>query len=698
MQPLVAAVMYACVLCGRYDEALQVFREVRAEGDHAIAQEWQWAGGQGKIHPLCKDLAMRVLGSADEFESSSSNIALAVDLLNEAKAEGTPISVDALCSIVEAWGREGSWDKAMELFNFVVNTNSKPSLLTVSGGDLDHFLSEQVAPPSSEPTAQSSTQAFARFAPLLDSVMRACNANGQHGTSLLAFRLLQVSSSSSPMLNLRHFLKERSNSILVQSMAPTIIKSLGQKRKELLASTMVSLCGVSCPDTALELYESVQSLVPEGALADEPNDLYEFFQSESAYVQSKSIYANNWEAVARNIHRFTAVVQSLKHEHPHGAELSAADRDLLSSALAICVRACTTVGNPSAGLHLAKWTEELPRFPGEAGECVLLGNKFICPVTDSLLAAMMEAHASMGRHDLALALYDAFVHLDGSATMWTRSVSSAIESLFASDRYEEGLTLFQDVVGSARSPRLFAAAARGLARAERWNEVADLHHFALSSGCLSEELCFLALRATKDSGVRIMRNVIQECAQLVGVSASMWTEQNYWRLLNLIGFAKMSRLLWWDDPTTSQFDELELAIHNLEKRAEAGLTPRFADLRCIVRCAQGLQANYIPANRTGLPRVPRDPEAWLQTLRRVVDEAETTPLICDPDFVSQVIVALHNLGHLDEMITFMKESLSRGVRVRQATLAVALKASKEIRADVTPDILMMSIGYKEEQV
>ena len=58
-QPLVAAAMHACILSDRHAEALAIFDELLCGELATSASEWQWGGGEDRLHPACRDLAMR---------------------------------------------------------------------------------------------------------------------------------------------------------------------------------------------------------------------------------------------------------------------------------------------------------------------------------------------------------------------------------------------------------------------------------------------------------------------------------------------------------------------------------------------------------------------------------------------------------------------------------------------------------------
>ena len=56
---LVAAVMDACFICGRYDDVLDVYYNVQMSSD---ASDWQWEGEYSRSHPLAIDLLLRSVG------------------------------------------------------------------------------------------------------------------------------------------------------------------------------------------------------------------------------------------------------------------------------------------------------------------------------------------------------------------------------------------------------------------------------------------------------------------------------------------------------------------------------------------------------------------------------------------------------------------------------------------------------------
>ena len=58
-QALIAAAMQACVQCEQYELGLSFYNDL---GNDPSSSEWQWAGGYGTVHPLCRDLALQCMG------------------------------------------------------------------------------------------------------------------------------------------------------------------------------------------------------------------------------------------------------------------------------------------------------------------------------------------------------------------------------------------------------------------------------------------------------------------------------------------------------------------------------------------------------------------------------------------------------------------------------------------------------------
>lgn len=647
--------MHACLLCDRPKEALKVFDNL-AGGELQAAGEWQWAGGHDRLDPLCRDLAMQALRG----NAGSSTRALV--LFKEAEEDGVAVSVEALHGVVCACENDGNWEEAVAMLYSVLNRPQSLRSLVI-GNKLE--ISDLESSP------QLSFEEVQEFGLVLNTVMQACNAAGQFGVALLCLRLVELALPPS-VLSPYHDLAMEQDEILL-SLVP-VLCAMGNV-DDCVATTMVSLCGVECPNEAASVFKAISKKAD--ALAGNrtmfhSRDVYDFARSEASR-RKHTVLQETWPTTWRHIHRLTASFCIIKDT---GEELAPAQAGLLSSALATTLRCCNATSQAQAGLHLAKWVEGANG--GHNSTEGMFGASL--PLTDSLVAAVMEAYCATGNYEVALDLFDSQSITERRESHWMLSYNAALIALFSLGRREDGIALFRKALAINRNPDMFCIAAKGFVDAKQWGAVTDLYRLALTSGCLSEELSKFALVSVaaghpRDQ-TRGLRSIIDETAKVTGADPATWVESKYWSLKRLLGFSTLRTLMWWHDSKTAHLDELELALSGLEKRAALGLTPKNDALRAIVVAARSFHEGYVPSDRTRLPRVPRDRGSWIETIARLLLEAKDTTLLDDPSFIDDVTLALRKLDCGVECVGIVSDALDRGVRLHRRALEEALEAAK----------------------
>lgn len=662
-------------------------------GELAAATEWQWGGGKDRLHPACRDLAIRAIGEVNADDPSEGR-ERAVELYRQAIESGSSVSVQALCSVVNTLS--GDWETATNLFLSVIE--KKPTQMLVCGDESQITL---------EPTQtqQSSRDVIPQLGLLLDRVMQVCNSSQKFGLALLCLRLFEVSVAASVTKPYHRLVEIESNaaplhSAIVQSALPTICAV--QNTEELLSTTMVSLCGVNLPHEAINLYEAVSSVAQsESLLLRETYDVYSY--AEMLQAVSDSSKYRSWEPAQRHIHRLTASFCAIVEDD---VALTDTEAQMLSSALAVAIRECVAASNPEAGIALGRWVETLSGKPflnlpvlfwQDAGDEVGLP----IPMTDSLLAASAEAFVKSGKVTVAENLMQSNLGSEKSPSEWLLSYHEALKMLFAQGQSEDGQALFRTILASGRNPVMFCSAARNLVASGNWRPMLDLYRQAISSGCASEELSLLTMESIaassrigqKDSQFPLLRSIIGETAKTLGTSPVAWIETTYWKLKRILGFAIARSVMGWDDYKLSRLDELELAIETLERRSDAGLTPKNAALFLIVLDAGNFEQNHVPFNATGLPRVPREEDGWKRLLLKALHEANETKMLFDPNFIREAAVALHRLGCNVECVEAANDAISRGLKLDRVTLESAVQAGDAAGiAELTSDLRMLLEG------
>jgi len=691
LQPLVAAVMHACLLCGHPDQALQVFDEFVGK-NQGVAGEWQWAGGEDRLHPLCRDLAMRSLGGST-VEGAA---ARALHFYRQVEEDRMTISVEALAGIVGACENEGSWGDAVS-FLFMVLDKPRNIPWLVAGNELQILDIESVNQLPDKP--------WIDLGIVLDRVMRSCNAHSQFGVAMLCFRLFQLSIPHQLTEPYKQslFQVDADVSRMQQSLAATIL-ALGTA-DELLSTVMVSLCGLECSHEAVGLFEVIDLLVKtegefHGLSLEEAYDVYSYADSERSR-QKPTMLHPSWETADRHIQRIASAIDLVR---TRGVGFTTNESRMFSTVLATALGSCEAAGQPEAGIYLASWIEPGRerfgpiRIPGVlTGETTSRGTRLL--LTDSLLSAGMGCYTANGKTDIALDLFESGLNSDHDASKWILTANAALNALFRQGRHGDAMSLFTNVLQYTKNPDIFCIVARGLVDSRQWDAVADLYRLALTSGCLSEELSVLAMQSVVSGRIagkiRVLRNIVEETARFVGMRPATWAETKYFKLKRSIGFRNARALMFWNDPQTSHLDELELALEVFEMRVESGLKPKNEVMWLIIEAASTVHEGYIPADKTGLPRLPRDRDGWIRIVSKFVKEAEDTVLWEDPELVYRVVLAFRHLGCERECVDFVDGAMSRGVRVKPPALKEAMKIACKGSDDLTEDIKMLTMDSAE---
>jgi hypothetical protein len=497
--------MQACLICGRYDEALDVYDD--RVGGQILADEWQWGGGQGRSHPVCKDLALRAMGGSSRPDSS----ARALQLFNDIQeSRSALITVEALLGVVSACDNEGKWEDAVDFFFSLTKTLPSIQLRLVRADEL-YVLTDKSAAVSSV-----DSDGFAHLELVLNAVMQACNASRQFGVALLCHHLLAASHSShSPQSEAAYEVDPPGNGpAVVHTLCPNLVGSLCTD--ELLAETMVSLCGVGCFRQAISLFEAVDSAFgPTQCFAVDSLQgsrvLHEWASAESG-KQEQEFNSHGWDSAFVQIHRIASACATTRNSNQ---PLSPADLQLLSFAISSCVKSSVILSQPEMGIYLGKWSE-LALAPANAGSNpgLFAQGHSTLPLTDSYFAAAIAAFTASGKVDIALNLVEAhFIQrFTDDNSKWILSCNETVRLLFAKGRTKEALSLFREALAARRNPDMFRIAAKGLADHGEWKGISDVYRLALTSGCLSEDLSLLAMKSAASGrtevNIAVLRNFV----------------------------------------------------------------------------------------------------------------------------------------------------------------------------------------------
>jgi len=676
--------MHACVLSGRHDEALAVFDDLLC-GELAAASEWQWGGGEDRLHPACRDMAMRALGGIDSDDASAVR-ERALSLFRQALEEDSRVSVEALTAVASTCELDRDLEGAVDLFLTVLD--KEPETWLVAGEGV-HLTVEKSEP---KLTMEDTVAELGFF---LDRIMQACNSSKQFGLALLCLQLFDASlgPSTRPSPVSRDNLSESFQTTLnmPQSMLSTL--NILRNTDDLISTTMVALCGVHAPGAAIELDE----------MSSRDGDRFAVYDFAER-LQERSNPSSSWGVVHRHVHRLLVSMRSIEAMN---CSVSVADARLLSSVLATAIRECVSAKHPEAGVALGKWVERKSIQCTQENSCNLFsgedkGFRLPLPLTDSLLSAAVEAFGKMGKADVAMNLIRSNLGDERPPAKWLLSYHEAVKTLFAQKQSDDAMALFRTILASGRNPAMFCTAAQNLKRSRDWRAILDLYRLALSSGCVSEELSLLAMESVAESGrtgqndkqFPLLRSIISETAKAVGSSPADWVTTNYWRLRRVLGFSNARLIMGWDDQKTSRLDELELALRVMDERSRSGLTPKTDVLLSIADAAANFDSLIVPFNKTRIASVPRDRETWVRTLERTLNEANDTRLLYDAKFVDNAAIAFERLGCNLDCIDLVNSALTRGLRLRKPALESAMRAAEaEGIEDMVSNIELLLVDH-----
>lgn len=630
-KPLIAAVMKACILCERNDQAAFLYDEL-IDSNH-VANEWQWSGGQDRLHPLCRDLALRAMGQSSQTGTSDK----ALTIVNTILDDGAKVTTQALYGALLACEKDGKWKDAVHiallpfrLYERSLFAHDEEELLSVSGGN----------DPSLD-TIDGSLQL------LLLPVIRVCTAQGFPGAAVLSQILFATCYEDYTRSDLSFNNGRRGN---MDALASLISSSVS--KEDLLTASMVSLCGIESFAEACMLFEETSSdLIPTGS-----EEVYKWARS-----QRNKVVSDEWQILFERIRRIAIISLGARSGQ---LNLSAEDLRLISAATATCMRSSITMSEPGVGLILSKWLESV--LPTEL------------PTTDSYLAASIAIANATDNHHLAHQLIESKVRdfLTKSETTWTLSCNQTLRLFFARGETSNALELFQDMsISRSSNPETFEIVATGLAKNKEWSGVSELYGLALSAGFNSEHLSIVAMKAVADGpdagNVRLLRNIVDEISSQKREKPSEWLASKYWILKENLGFPLLRRLMRWNDKSTARLKELAFLIAMFESRVSEGISAEASTLFSIVHGAIDISHEDVKT-----PGIPCDTEQWKALIEKVAHESERTIVCSDRDFVSDVSLAFWKLGSRKKFTDWVDGALSKGIQVRPDVLELARSADE----------------------
>ena len=628
-QSLIGASMYACILSGRPDEAIKQFKKL-TDGPGSVSSEWQWGGGIDVIDPVVRDIAMRAGGSQ------------AFALFRQAKEEGFQVSWQAVTAVVDACSDINDVFGIIEHF-------CHSSICLIDGDSLSIVHCEDQRQEVNVPSEHMQS--------IVLPVLRNCNHAGQFGMSLLAFEMLTPGYQKYG----EDWQRELANRL-----------SRCSQRDETLAAIMTALCGLESVSFACILFDNV---------TDGKSDEFPFSSDIYQYVRSAITNSGQWLSAHAMIVKLLCVVKNLPNK-----PLTSGQTDLLLSALAKTAEAINGAGQPDAAVFLMRQIKKkvlrLQEVKPSMGFAVrsFLGieeeeapDYTILARSDPLLAESLRAHRLSLLPNQGLELFETvLVESKQSYESMPLSTNEALHALVHEGLSSEALAFFQSLDPSVWTPDMFVTLAKALEKEERWTIICDLYHSSLKSGCLTENMGIIAMKAVVESPhldgkIRLLRGIVKEICLLTGLVENEWQYSRYWLLKQSLGVRYSRLLMWWNDQRTSELFELQLAIDQFTESKATGLRPNHDVLRAIVRHCKHYPKLSSLITEFDL-KLPSEKAVWADLLVSAISAIQNTPLRNEQNVVEGVAMALKTVDAHAECEKFVADALSRGVPVHQSLL------------------------------
>jgi len=685
------AAMLACIESSRSPEAIYAY-DFFLSG--SAASEWQWAGGTiTAVKPLCCDLALQAMGRVKKGGFSRKGM----HLFEEMIAEGNPLSPNALLGLAHSLEHDRDWQSSICLLKGFINSSHRngsakwrivPDVLELN----------QIHGVNGEETLTQSEQQKL-LANLLASVMRACNYEGEYGLALLFCSIANNSYA--------HEYVERSDSEISKNI---LYLKIVVENKQILINFIQSFHGLGCRRFTKELLN--ESQIDRNITVSLP------CRSKRRLPHGES-WINAFVASSR-------VLQAIGVIQSEGSTVSDESCLLLERGLGRAMNHCIDSTQPTAALYLfdhaitqmaeqdSSLSKRVKTFFGVGDAHEYKNNSRTIFQTDGVidlkklrlsdpvLAAIIKAYFKTGQLEKARsAFYDGTIHNDGPEKM-SLSSNTFLEALLDID-VNEGLSF---LVGNDQcvSPSTFMLIAKRYAKNGTWHKIGNIYNRARSAGCISEELGLSTMQAVCESEllqgkIVILRRVVEDISRLVGMRSNDWINAKYWGIKRYVGFHYARLLMRWDDPATSQKEELLFAINEMRGCAREGITTKNAPLECIVRIAQvyGTEGTI----ETLLSEKQR--RGSITLILEACVEANLSGLIKKHTFTTEVVRSLRALKANKECIHVVVRSvISTGRRCRhRVAMEEAMYAALEERdhesLQLITDVYERS-GYNSQQL
>jgi len=681
---IAAAAMIACIESSRYAEAIDAY-DMFMSGSQSTASEWQWGGGNiTAVKPLCRDLALYAMGKMDRGGFGHDSMRMFGEIVHE----DSPLSSNALLGLAYSLEHDGDWRPSIQLLRQFINRvylKENPEWQIVS--DAFDVNNNDRATNEGNLNLREQNDLLVN---ILASVMRVCHREGHHGLAILMSSIANNCYASELNMKDHDLFKCKDSAILSQEVV--------SEHRQILEVYIQSLYGLGCMNIANDILntsrhgKNINVSMPRG-------------------LRRKDLHAESWINAYVAMCRVIEAIDGLKSE---GFRISTEDRLLFERGLARAMDHCIDANQPAAALYLfdhastivarkdATLTERVKTFFGmedssrdkissqavlESSNATDLKNLHL---SDPLLAAIIKANCKLGRPEAARSAFvDGTHHMDGSATM-IQSTNNALEALLDID-IGECMSFLDATEVACLNPSTFTTIAKRYARNGMWPEIGEIYNRARNAGCVCEDLGLLTMRAVcaselLDGKIVALRNIVDDISSLVGMKSNEWLHSRYWGVKRSIGFHYARLLMRWDDPATSQKDELLFAVKEMHRCSREGIVAKNAPLSCIVNIAQ-LYGTDGQIGEGALSEKQR--LAAVNLIFEACAEAKRSGFIKNHAFTADVVRSLRALKANKECIRFVQTLTSNGDKCRhREAMEGAMYAALEIRDHQSLKVIM----------
>jgi len=701
-QPLVAAVMEACLVCKKPDEALKLYEEIRLSVETTVGREWQTGGRFDDILPSVRSTALRAALFASAHSSGKSDVL--INHFKDVVDSQIPLKLSTIENIVYNCEQDGNVFGAIHVVESMIDGE-----LNILINDSDDYVGSDVLPDNFFLENPS-------FSKILSSSVRTCNSAKEYGISLLMWITLCISSSTEGLNNqLRLDSHHPSNDYLKMVLE----RAISMESDELLDALIVSIYGFA-GETGDEPLQHVHKKVI--------NTL------ETLFFEANSSEKTAWVSTARHLaqshkrswnfqdrensdfinerassgesEKNSILQDSVMHEILKLSYLMNVDNHLvMTSDISKMMRLCVAASQPNVGLHLARriaevcaWNDTGFQFvqPSKRDdEHAKFSESPYLVSTDDIAAATIAALRATGRHmdavDLYLEKFQAAKNEHGGTStlqyedisQWILSPHECMITLIDLGDFEGAETIFDVMNMNIRTPVTYSILTGGYANSGNWAKVLSTWERAVANRSLSENLCLDTLQALANGmqtpeDISLFITVAKALENLIGLKKGEWIKKYYSFIKEKIDDSKIMQRVHYKDW------ELTLLMERFEEKKRALQSSEIETAISIVNLA-GYHQRYNQCDGHPVPDV--DESAQRERLQQIDNREEGRCLILyileeawisgfgdNEEFLVCVAKSLRALKANNDLFSLLRNQLSRGISVsyelyQQAILA-----------------------------